>query len=91
MAQKLNPNAQKVSDFLVKIVTDLLNKQGVKVGISDLGVLSAGKNLTAQECLPILQAAFLRLVAEHPELAEMLLSGATETVKDRIRKACGMG
>jgi hypothetical protein len=90
MAQKLNPNQQKVSDFLVKIVTDLLKEQGVRVGVSDIGVLSAGKNLSPKDCLPVLQAAFLRLVADHPELAEMLLAGATDAVKERIRKACSL-
>ena len=90
MAPKLNPNAQKVSDFLVKLVKDLLNEQGVRVGMSDLGVLSAGKQLSPKDCPQILQASFLRLVAEHPEMAEMLLAGATDVVKDRIRKACEM-
>ena len=90
MANKLNPNSQKVSDFLVKIVKDLLNEQGVRVGIADMGVLSAGKNLAPKDCLPILQSSFLRLIAEHPEMADMLLNGASDAVKDRIRRACGM-
>lgn len=90
MTTKLNPNAQKVSDFLVKLTKDLLNEQGVRVGMADLGVLSAGKNLSPRDCFPILQATFLRLVAEHPEMADMLLNGASEAVKDRIRRACGM-
>lgn len=87
---KLSPDSQKVSDFLVKLCKDLLNEQGVKVGIADLGVLSAGKKLAPKDCLPILQASFLRLVAEHPEMADMLLNGASDAVKDRIRRACGM-
>ena len=90
MVNKLNPNSQKVSDFLVKIVKDLLNEQGVRVGIADMGVLSAGKNLSPKDCLPILQSSFLRLIAEHPEMADMLLNGASDAVKDRIRRACGM-
>jgi hypothetical protein len=91
MAPKLSPNAQKVSDFLAKVVMDIVTEQGIKIGISDMGVLTAGKKLGAKEYLPVLQVTLNRLVTEHPELAEMLLAGATEQVKERIRKAAGMG
>jgi hypothetical protein len=88
MATKLTPDAQKVSDFLVKIVKDILNEQGIRMGISDFGVLSAGKKVTPQEYIPVLRAAFSRLMAEHPEVVEIMLEGASEAIKTRIRKAC---
>lgn len=88
MASKLNPDAQKVSDFLVKIVKDILNEQGIRMGISDLGVLSSGKKVTPKEYIPVLQAAFTRIMTEHPEVVEIMLAGASDAIKDRIRRAC---
>ena len=87
---KLSLEAQKVSDFLVKMGKDLLNEQGIRVGMSDLGVFTAAKKVTPKECIKILQTTFNRLVAEHPEVAELLLQGATDKVKDSLRRACGM-
>jgi len=88
MTSKLNPDAQKVSDFLVKIVKDILNEQGIRMGISDFGVLSAGKKVTPKEYIPVLRAAFAKIVADHPEVVEIMLDGASEAIKTRIRKAC---
>ena len=87
---KLNPNAQKVSDFLVRITKQLLNEQGMTIGLTDLPVMNAAKSLQKPDCLPILKETFQRLAAENPVLVDLLLDGASEAVKDRIRRACGM-
>lgn len=89
MATQLNTNAQKVSDFLVRITQQLLNEQGMTVGLSDMGTLSAAKSLNKTDCLPILKVTFQRLAAENPMLIDLLLEGATAAVKDRVKKACG--
>lgn len=86
----LHQNAKIVSDFLVKLTTDLLHKKGVQVGYTDLGVLTAGKKITPGECPDILRATFQRLVEENPELIGLMLDGASETVKAKIRKTMGM-
>lgn len=86
----LNTNAQKVSDFLTRITTQLLEQQGLTIGISDMAVLGAAKNLRPVDCLPILKATFQRLATENPAIIEVLLEGASESIKARIRKACGV-
>ena len=86
----LSPNAQKVSEFLTRITKQLLNEQGMTIGMGDLGVMTAAKSLNKQDCLPILKVTFQRLAAENPVLVDLLLDGASEAVKDRIRRACGM-
>lgn len=86
----LNPNAQKVSDFLTRITKQLLNEQGMTIGMTDLPVMQAAKSLHKTDCLPILKATFQRLAAENPVLIDLLLEGATAAVKDRVRKACGV-
>ena len=85
----LSPNAQQVSNFLTRLTTQLLNEQGMTVGLGDLGVMTAAKNLKKQDCLPILKVTFQRLATENPVLIDLLLEGAAQAVKDRIRKACG--
>ena len=85
----LSPNAQQVSNFLTRLTTQLLNEQGMTVGLGDLPVMNAAKNLKKQDCLPILKATFQRLATENPALIDLLLEGAAQAVKDRIRKACG--
>ena len=86
----LNPNAQKVSEFLTRITKQLLNEQGMTIGMMDLPVMTAAKSLGKQDCLPILKVTFQRLAAENPVLVDLLLDGASESIKDRIRRACGM-
>lgn len=86
----LHQNAKIVSDFLVKLTTDLLQKKGVQVGFQDLGVLNAGKKISPAECPAILQETFQRLVEENPDLIGLMLDGASETVKAKIRKTMGM-
>jgi hypothetical protein len=86
----LNPNAQKVSEFLVRVTKQLLNEQGMTLGLTDLPVMNAAKALEKKDCLPILKTTFQRLAAENPVLVDLLLDGASEAVKDRVRRACGM-
>jgi hypothetical protein len=52
--------------------------------------MQAAKSLNKQDCLPILKVTFQRLAAENPVLVDLLLDGASDAVKDRIRRACGM-
>lgn len=58
------------------------------IGMTDLPVMTAAKSLGKADCLPILRSTFQRLAQEHPEIIDLLVSGATDAVKDRIKKAC---
>lgn len=90
MSPPLTPEGTEVAAFLSRIAGDLYTGEGVRVGLADLKVVSAGKKIKMRkEGVDILCAAFVKLEEKYPEVLDALVFALTEPLKEKLRKACG--
>ncbi len=84
-----NPDVQKVSSFVAHMITQMMDGQGLNVDLLKIGpVIAAGKRLKGGADGKQVMVDILRDVeTKHPELWDLLLVGASEMMKERIRKA----
>lgn len=79
---------ETVSRFLAKLVNDMLNGNGMHVDLMSVPkIISAGKRLKGDDGKTVTVETLRRIENEHPEIWDLLLVGASEMMKERIRKA----
>ena len=84
-----NPDVTKVSSFVAGMITQMMDGQGLNVDLLKIGpVIAAGKRLkNGAEGKQVLVDILREVETKHPELWDLLLVGASEALKERIRKA----
>lgn len=77
-----------VSRFLSGLVNDMMSGHGMHVNIMDVPkVISAGKRLKGVDGKTVTVDTIRRIEEAHPEIWDLLLVGASELMKERIRRA----
>lgn len=83
-----NPDAEKVASFVAGLITQMMDGNGMNVDMLKIpGVISAGKKLKGADGKQVMVSILREVENKHPELWDLLLVGASEMMKERIRKA----
>ena len=82
-------DTEKVSAFFSQLVIDMMDGKGISVNVLAVpGVIAAGKRLGNVETGKKVTVDVLRRIeTAHPEIWDLLLVGASEVMKERIRRA----
>lgn len=80
---------EKVSEFFSKLVIEMMDGKGINVNVLSVpGVIAAGKRLGGStEGKRVTVDILRRIETAHPEIWDLLLVGASEMMKERIRQA----
>jgi len=88
MSSPNQPDIDNVSRFLSKLVTGMLDGNGLHVNIMDVPkIITSGKKLKGDDGKMVTVDTLRRIEEAHPEIWDLLLVGASEMMKERIRKA----
>jgi len=88
MSSPNKPDVEAVSAFVSKLIVQMMDGNGLNLPMMQLpGVLSAGKRLGKDDGKQVMVEILRKVETAHPELWDLLLIGASEIVKERIRQA----
>lgn len=88
MSSPNKPDVEAVSVFVSQLIVQMMDGNGLNLPMMKLpGVISAGKRLQKDDGKQVMVEILRKVEAAHPELWDLLLVGASEMVKERIRQA----